>query len=125
MSYQTYLEHVISEFNKRLSSKPAFKEFANEYDGRTVTLKIKKDAVYVFLISKDDGMRLTVSDTVKFKDGMYVETDKEVFDSMIKQRKLNIQYLLLGKIKWKNINLTEVSKIKKIFGVESLKEFAQ
>ncbi len=125
MSYQNFLEHVIAKFNERLPSKPEFKEFADEYDGRNVTLKIKKDAVYVFHISKNGGIHLAVSDSVKFKDDMYIETDKEVFDSMIKQRKLNIQHLLLGKIKWKNINLMEVSKIKKIFGADSLKDFAK
>lgn len=125
MSYKAYLDHVVSEFNKRLPSKPEFKEFLEEFHGRTFTLKIKKDAIYVFSISKNKGLHLTVSDSAASKDDMYIETDKEVFDSMVRRRKINIQHILLGKIKWKNIDLTDVSKIKKIFGIQSLKDLSK
>ena len=125
MLYNEVLETIVSKFNTRLPSKPEFKEFLNAYHGRNIVIKIKKDAVYLIHISKEKGLDLTITDSATPKDDMYIEMAKDIFDSMINQRKINLQHILLGKIKWKNINLTEVSKIKRIFGVHSLKDFTK
>ena len=125
MLYKAVLENLVSKFNERLPSKPEFKEFLNAYHGRNIIIKIKKDAVYVIHISKEKGLGLAITDSATPKEDMYVEMDKAIFDNMINQRKINLQHILLGKIKWKNINLTEISKIKRIFGMHSFKDFTK
>ena len=120
MAFQEILQNAVKKFNERVKVKPEYQTVIQKYNGRTVTLNIKGDTAYIFHLSSD---RITLEVLPENNDNpkdMYVEMDKETFKRVLEERRLNIQDLLRGKIKWKNISLKDVKEIKKILGIKSL-----
>ncbi len=115
MSFKDRFEAGVAKFNLRAKSDPQIQEALRQYAGRSVTLKVTDDTVYVFYLEKD-GIRLEVTPENAPED-MYLETSKEILQRMIDEKKLNPADLLLGRIKWRNIGLKEVSIVRKIMGV--------
>ncbi|RLG91700.1 MAG: hypothetical protein DRO36_03710 [Candidatus Hecatellales archaeon] len=120
MAFQSILENAVKKFNDRFKVKPEFQKILQKYDGRSVTLNIKGDTIYVFYLSSS-GVTLKTSPKEDPED-MYVEMDKDIFGRFLEERRLNVQDLLRGRIKWKNISLKQVKEIKKILGISSLKD---
>ncbi len=118
MAFQSILENAVEKFNKRVKDRPEFQKVLEKYKGRLVTINIQNDATYIFHLNPDN-VTLTVSSENNQED-MYIEISKEVFQKIIENRRINLQDLLHGRIKWKNISLKEVKQIKKILGIKSL-----
>lgn len=121
MAFQEILQNAVKKFNERVKVKPEYQKIIQKYNNRTVTLNIKGDVVYTFYLSSN---RITVEvspedNNLNPKD-MYVEIDKEIFKRVLEEKRLSVQDLLRGKIKWKNISLKDVREVKKILGIKSL-----
>jgi len=112
MAFRERFESGIARFNEKAKGSPEILEVLEEYDGRTITLKVTDDTVYVFKIGKE-GLSLEVSPFNPPED-MYLETSSQILRRMIDEKKLNPVDLLLGKIKWRNISLKEVNIVKRL-----------
>lgn len=113
MAFKERFERGIAKFNEKARNTPEILEVLEEYDGRTVTLKVTDDTTYLLKIGRE-GLFLEVSPE-KFPEGdMYLETSSQILQRMLDEKKLNPADLFLGKIKWKNIGLKEVNVVKRL-----------
>lgn len=112
MAFQERFESGVARFNEKVRGSPEILEVLEEYDGRSITLRVTDDTVYVFKIGRE-GLSLEVSPANPPED-MYLETSSQVLRRMLDEKKLNPTDLLLGKIKWRNISLKEVSIVKRL-----------
>jgi hypothetical protein len=94
MSFKERFEAGVEKFNLRVKADSQVQEALKLYAGRSITLKVTDDTIYVFYLERD-GVRLEVSPD-KIPDDMYLETSKEILQRMIDEKKLNPADLLLG-----------------------------
>ncbi|RJX15955.1 hypothetical protein CW703_02915 [Candidatus Bathyarchaeota archaeon] len=118
MAFQEVLENAVKKFNNRVKFKSEYQKILEKYAGRIVTLNVKDDAIYIFHLSPNE-VKLEIS-SENHEEDMYLETSKEIFQKIIEERRISPQDLLRGRIKWKNISLKDVRRIKKILGIKSL-----
>jgi len=118
MAFQEVLENAVKKFNNRVKFKSEYQKILEKYAGRIVTLNVKDDAIYIFHLSSNE-VKLEIS-SENHEEDMYLETSKEIFQKIIEERRISPQDLLRGRIKWKNISLKDVRRIKKILGIKSL-----
>jgi len=118
MSFSEVLGKAVKKFNEKYILIPEIKKVFDKYKGRSVTLNITDDTIYVFHF-KDDGITFETSPQ-KSPNDMYIETCKEVFQRIVEERKIRVQDVLQGKISWKNINLRDVRSIRKLLKLKHL-----
>ena len=113
MAFRKRFEEGIVKFNVKAKGRLEIQEVLEEYDGRSITLRVTDDAVYLFKISRE-GLSLEVSPESLPEEDMYLETNSEILRRMLEEKRLNPTDLLLGRIKWRNISLKEVSIVKRL-----------
>ena len=115
MAFTERFNAGIKKLRDKVKHNPAFSEALEQYDGRSITLKVTDDATYVFHISKD-GITMEVSPENPPED-MWLETSSQILKKMLDEKRVNPTDLLLGRIKWKNIGLREVGVVRKLLGL--------
>lgn len=118
MSFSEVLDKAVKKFNEKYIYMPEVKSAFDRYRGRSLTLNINDDTIYVFHF-KDHEIVLEVSPK-KIPDDMYVETSKEVFQRIVEERKVRVPDLLQGKISWRNINLRDLRSLRKLLKLKHL-----
>ncbi|RLI28226.1 hypothetical protein DRO53_02105 [Candidatus Bathyarchaeota archaeon] len=115
MAFAERFNAGIRKLKEKLKEKPELAEALEEYDGRTLTLNVTDDAVYVFHISRE-GVTMEVSPE-KPPEDMYLETSSKILGRMLDEKRVNPVDLLTGKIRWRNIGLREVEVVRRLLGV--------
>ncbi|MCX8175636.1 MAG: hypothetical protein N3E48_00175 [Candidatus Bathyarchaeota archaeon] len=118
MAFSDILDKAVKRFNEKYIFLPEIREVFNKYRGRSITLNITDDTIYIFHF-KDEGIVLETSPQNPLKD-IYIETRKEVFQRIIEERKVRVQDVLQGKISWKNISLRDIRSIGRLLKLKHL-----
>jgi hypothetical protein len=110
-----YFEKAVAKLNELRLSDPRIQEALGRYDRRSLVFKVRKDATYVFHISKADGIRYEVNPE-KEPNSMYVEMNMEIARKLVYKRTLGILDAL--STKHRNIKMVDIEFVKKIFGAK-------
>jgi hypothetical protein len=113
--FNKYFEKAVDKVNKLRLSDPRIQEALGRYNRRSLILKVRKDATYVFHISREDGIKYEVNPE-KEPNSMYVEMSIEIARKLIYRRTLGIMDAL--STKHRNIKMADIEFVKKIFGAK-------
>ncbi|MFH1328894.1 MAG: SCP2 sterol-binding domain-containing protein [Candidatus Bathyarchaeota archaeon] len=114
MAFRELLETNVAKFNDRMKTRSEYNQLLKDWNGRSLVLKIRDDLTYVIYINLE-GLRLEISPQ-KIPEDMYLEMSTQLLKKMIDERKVNPMDVMMGKIKFKEISLQDVSKVRQIFG---------
>jgi len=114
MSFTELFQHALEKFNPRIEKDAKIREILEEYDGRSITVKVSDDTSYVFHLSPE-GVTLDISPKDP-ADDIYLETSNEILQKMIDTRRVDLSDALRGRIKWRNIGRREISLVKQVIG---------
>jgi hypothetical protein len=115
MRFNRYFERAVNKINERRLSDPRIQEALRRYNRRSLVFKVRKDATYVFHISKEDGIRYEVNPE-KEPNSMYVEMSMDIARKLVYRRTLGILDAL--STKHRNIKMADIEFVKKIFGTK-------
>lgn len=115
MRFNRYFERAVAKINERRLSDPRIQQAIRRYDKRSLVLKVREDATYVFHISKDDGIKYEVNPE-KEPNSMYVEMSVDIARKLVYRRTLGIIDAL--STKHRNIKMADIEFVKKIFGAK-------
>ena len=115
MRFNKYFEKAVAKVNETRHLDPRIRDALRLYDRRSLVMKVRKDATYVFHISKTDGIRYEVNPE-KEPNSMYVEMSVEIARKLVYKRTLGILDAL--STKHRNIKMADLEFVKKIFGAK-------
>jgi ubiquinone biosynthesis protein UbiJ len=116
MAYVPTFEDAIKKLNERAKTDSKIQEALRKYNGRVLVLSVQEDAVYVFSVSAN-GVSFKVNPESRPND-MYAEMDRSRADKLIRKREVSKWDVLFGKIKYRNISLSDIDFVKEILASE-------
>ena len=115
MRFNKFFEKAVAKVNELRLSDPRVQEALSRYNRRSLVFKVRKDATYVFHISKEEGIKYEVN-PMKEPNSMYVEMSLEIARKLVYRRTMGIMDAL--STKHRNIKLADIEFVKKIFGAK-------
>ena len=112
MEFHNQFENAVAEINNRRLSESQIQQALSRYHGRSLVLRVRNDATYVFYIS-NDGIRYEANPT-SIPNDMYVEMDLGRARKLVYHQSLGL--LDIPFIVYRNISLADIEFAKKIFG---------
>jgi hypothetical protein len=112
MRFHRRFEKAVAAVNERCHRDSMIQQALDRYHNRSLVLKIRKDATYVFCISKN-GVEYQVNPANEPND-MYVEMDLDKAKRLVYRQSLGIFDIL--SVVHRNIGMAEIDFAKKLFG---------
>ena len=112
LEFHDYFTESVETVNSLADSDPKIQQALRKYDGRSLVLKVRNDAVYVFNISSD-GVDYQL-DPAKVPDDMYAEMSMPQAKKLVYKHTLGIMDVL--SIHHRNITMDDVNFAKMLFG---------
>jgi hypothetical protein len=113
MRLNRYFERAVNKINERRLFDPRIQKALSRYNRRSLVFKVRKDATYVFRISKEEGIKYEVNPEKEPKS-MYVEMSLDIARKLVYHLTLGI--LDVMSTKHKNIKMADIEFLKDIFG---------
>jgi len=112
MAFQSSFADAVKRVSEKIATDVDLRKVLEQYDGRTITVDIKGDSIYVIRIFKDRVELATAPDS--YDGDMYIQTDLDTARQLFRDHK--IDPLRLMKIKTRRIGLNEINIARKLFG---------
>ncbi len=112
LEFHDYFSKTTARVNSISGSDPRIKDALRRYDGRSIVLKVRNDATYVFHISTE-GVDYQL-DPSSLPNDMYAEMDMPQAKRLVYHQTLGLMDLLT--IKHRNISMKDINFAKMIFG---------
>jgi len=118
LAFVSTFKNTLTYVNKRATSDAKIKEALKKYAGRSLVFNVVEDATYVFKITPEK----IEFDVITLPEDMYVEMDLERANKLVYERTVSSIDIALGKIRWKNITMTDVNFLRNLLSNYGWKE---
>jgi hypothetical protein len=112
LEFHDYFSQTTETVNSMSGSDERIIDALRRYDGRSIVLKVRNDAVYVFNISTE-GVDYQL-DPATVPDDMYAEMSMPQAKKLVYRHSLGLMDMLT--IKHRNITMADVNFAKMLFG---------
>jgi len=107
-------ENALASVNNRAACDERIKDALNKYAGRHLVFNVVGDAVYSFKITPEKIEFNVTASLEEIPEDMYLEMDLERAKKLVYKRMVNPTDLLLGRIKWKNMSMSDVNFLRNL-----------